>query len=212
MSASENQIAVYQPNGTVRLDVRLENETVRLAQEQMIELFQRDRSVISRHIANAFKEGEVNRDSVYAKNAYAASEGKISVGYRVKSVQGARFRQWATGVPKEYLIRGYAVNTMFAQLEDKMDRRLAKHDDRLATSEQKVGFFVQAKDPPLRSTFYQNQFWDAKSLLIKFIRRAKKELIVIDAHPGVATLDMLAKRGRGLKMSLVVHIDFRKVA
>ena len=209
MSASDNQIIVYQPNETVRLDVRLENETVWLTQEQMSQLFGRDQSVVARHIGNIFKGGELNRDSVYAKNAYTASDGKtyqvafynldvvISVGYRVKSVQGTRFRQWATGVLKEYLIRGYAVNTRLAQLEDKVDRRLAKHDDRLAALEQKVDFFVQTKEPPLQSIFYQNQFWDAKSLLIKFIRRAKKELIVIDAYPGVATLDMLMKRGIG---------------
>ena len=61
---------------------------------------------------------------------------------------------------------------------------------------------VQTNEPPLQSIFYQNKFWDAKSLLIKFIRRAKKELIVIDAYPGVATLDMLAKRGRGVKIEL----------
>ena len=217
MSASENQIVVYQPNETVRLDVLLENETVWLTQEQMSQLFGRDQSVVARHIGNIFKEGELNRDSVYAKNAYTASDGKtyqvafynldvvISVGYRVKSVQGTRFRQWATGVLKEYLIRGYAVNTRLAQLEDKVDRRLAKTEADVADLKEKVDFFVQTKEPPLQSIFYQNQFWDAKSLLIKFIRRAKKELIVIDAYPGVATLDMLAKRGRGVKIELVTH-------
>ena len=105
MSANENQIVVYQPNETVRLDVRLENETVWLTQEQMVLLFGRDQSVIARHISNIFKEGELDRDSVYAKNAYTASDGKtyqvayynldvvISVGCRVKSVQGTHFRQ-----------------------------------------------------------------------------------------------------------------------
>ena len=217
MTANENQIVVYQPNETVRLDVRLENETVWLTQEQMSQLFGRDQSVVARHIGNIFKEGELNRDSVYAKNAYTASDGKtyqvafynldvvISVGYRVKSVQGTRFRQWATGVLKEYLIRGYAVNTRLAQLEDKVDRRLAKTEADVADLKEKVDFFVQTKEPPLQSIFYQNKFWDAKSLLIKFIRRAKKELIVIDAYPGVATLDMLAKRGRGVKIELVTH-------
>lgn len=68
----------------------------------------------------------------------------------------------------------------------------------IAELREKVDFFVQTKEPPLQSIFYQNRFWDAKSLLIKFIRRAKKELIVIDAYPSVATLDMLAKRGRGV--------------
>ena len=75
----------------------------------------------------------------------------------------------------------------------------------IAELREKVDFFVQTKEPPLQSIFYQNRFWDAKSLLIKFIRRAKKELIVIDAYPGVATLDMLAKRGRGVKIELVTH-------
>ena len=217
MDTTENQIVVYQPNETVRLDVRLENETVWLTQEQMSQLFGRDQSVVARHIGNIFKEGELNRDSVYAKNAYTASDGKtyqvafynldviISVGYRVKSVQGTRFRQWATGVLKECLIRGYAVNTRLAQLEDKVDRRIAKTEADVADLKEKVDFFVQTKEQPLQSIFYQNQFWDAKSLLIKFIRRAKKELIVIDAYPGVATLDMLAKRGRGVKIELVTH-------
>jgi len=184
MSAGENQIVVYQPNETVRLDVRLENETVWLTQEQMSLLFGRDQSVIARHVGNIFKEGELDRNSVYAKNAYTASDGKtyqvafynldvvISVGYRVKSVQGTRFRQWATGVLKEYLIRGYAVNQRLNQLEDKMDRRLAKHDDDIAELKDKVDFFVQTKEPPLQGIFYQGRYWDAKSLLIKFIRRA----------------------------------------
>ena len=107
MPASENQIVVYQPDETVRLDVRLENETVWLTQEQMSLLFGRDQSVIARHIGNIFKEGELDRISVHAKNAYTAADGKtyqvsfynldvvISVGYRVKSIQGTRFRQWA---------------------------------------------------------------------------------------------------------------------
>ena len=76
---AENQIVVYQPNETVRLDVRLENETVWLTQEQMSLLFGRDQSVIARHVGNIFKEGELDRNSVYAKNAYTASDGKIYV-------------------------------------------------------------------------------------------------------------------------------------
>ena len=78
---NENQIVVYQPNDTMHLDVRLENETVWLTQEQMALLFGRDQSVIARHVGNIFKEGELSRDSVYAKNAYTASDGKT---YQVK--------------------------------------------------------------------------------------------------------------------------------
>ena len=123
----------------------------------------------------------------------------------MKSVQGILFRRWANTVLKEYLLRGYSVNARMNQLEVKMDRRLSKTEADVAKLKEKVDFFVQTKEPPLQSIFYQNKFWDAKSLLIKFIRRAKKELIVIDAYPGVATLDMLAKRGRGVKIELVTH-------
>ena len=190
MSVSENQIVVYQPNETVRLDVRLENETVWLTQEQMSQLFGRDQSVVARHIGNIFKEGELNRDSVYAKNAYTASDGKtyqvafynldvvISVGYRVKSVQGTRFRQWATGVLKEYLIHGYAVNTRLSQLEDKVDRRLAKTEADVAELKEKVDFFVQTKEPPLQSIFFgtrAGQWRDGENTAKARRRRAQRQ-------------------------------------
>ena len=233
MSTNENQIVVYQPNETVRLDVRLENETVWLNRQQMAQLFGRDVKTIGKHIAHALSEELAENPLVansattqtptsptVAKFAIVQKEGGrevvrqveyynldvvLSVGYRVKSAQGILFRRWANMVLREYLLRGYSVNARLNQLEDKVDRRLAKHDSDIAELKEKVDFFVQTKDPPLQSVFYQNKFWDAKSLLIKFIRRAKKELIVIDAYPGVATLDMLAKRGRSVKIELVTH-------
>ena len=227
MESAENQIVVYQPNETVRLDVRLENETVWLNQARLAELFCVDRTVVNRHIHNIYKTGELDESATCAKIAQVQVEGDrsimrtipfynldmiIAVGYRVNSLQATRFRQWATKILREYLLRGYVVNTRLAQLEDKVDRRLAKTEADVAELKGKVDFFVQTKEPPLQSIFYQNQFWDAKSLLIKFIRRAKKELIVIDAYPGVATLDMLAKRGRGVKLVTAKHIGFREVA
>jgi len=246
MTANENQIVVYQPNETVRLDVRLENETVWLNRHQMAQLFGRDVKTIGKHIANALKEelsdlsaAELSHDEgssavvaksattregnmlpTVAKFATVQKEGArqivrqveyynldviLSVGYRVKSPQGILFRRWANTVLKEYLLRGYSINARLNQLEDKMDRRLAKHDDDIAELKDKVDFFVQTKEPPLQGIFYQGRYWDAKSLLIKFIRRAKKELTVIDPYVGVATLDMLAKRGRGVKIELVTH-------
>ena len=215
MDAAENQIVVYQPNETVRLDVRLENETVWLTQEQIANLFGTKRPAITKHLSNIYKSGELEREGTCSILEHMGNDGKqsyrtmfynldaiLSVGYRVNSRNATLFRRWATQVLKTYLLKGYAVNARLSQLEDKVDRRLAKHDNRIANLEQKVDFFVQTKEPPLQSIFYQNKFWDAKSLLIKFIRRAKKELIVIDAYPGVATLDMLAKRGRGEKIEL----------
>ena len=124
-----NQIIIYQTeDGQTQVDVRMENDTVWLSQSQMATLFDKDRTTISRHINNVFKEGELDKNVVYAKFAYTTRHGAmpgktqtteagfynldvvISVGYRVKSVQGTRFRQWATSVLKEYLLRGYSVN------------------------------------------------------------------------------------------------------
>ena len=105
----------------------------------------------------------------------------------MKSVIGTRFRQWANKVLKDYLLRGYSVNSRLNLLEDRIDRRMAKVESDIIDLRGKVDFFVQTKEPPLQGIFYHNRYWDAKSLLIKFIRRAKKELIVIDAYPGVAT-------------------------
>ena len=220
MDKAENQIVVYQPNETIRLDVRLENETVWLTQSQMGELFGCTTRNVRLHLENIYSCGELAAEATRKDFFLVRMEGArqvhrtvtcynldaiISVGYRVNSILGVKFRQWATNVLKEYLLRGYSVNARLNQLEDKMDRRLAKTETDVAELKEKVDFFVQTKEPPLQSIFYQNKFWDAKSLLIKFIRRAKKELIVIDAYPGVATLDMLAKRGRGVKIELVTH-------
>ena len=221
---TENQIVVYQPNETVRLDVRLENETVWLTQEQMSMLFGRDQSVIARHINHIFSEGELDKNSVYAKNAYTANDGKtyqvafynldvvISVGYRVKSVQGTRFRQWATSVLKEYLLRGYSVNARMNQLEDKMDRRLCRAESDIADLKEKVDFFVQTQTPPIQGVFYEGQLWDACSLVEKLIGRAKKEILLIDSWVGPGTLDMLAKKRKGVKVEVVSSPRGNKLA
>ena len=220
MTANENQIVVYQPNETVRLDVRLENETVWLTQSQMATLFGCSTDNIGLHLKNVYAVGELLREATTEDFSVVRKEGArqvrrnvtcynldaiISVGYRVNSILGVKFRQWATTILKEYLLKGYSFNARMNQLEDKVDRRLAQHDQAIVDLKEKVDFFVQTKEPPLQGIFYQGRYWDAKSLLIKFIRRAKKELIVIDPYVGVATLDMLAKRGRGVKIELVTH-------
>lgn len=125
----ENKIVIYQTeDGQTQIDVRLENETVWLTQAQMAELFKKDRTVITRHINNIFKEGELEKEEVCAKFAHTtrhgAIEGKqqiqeivlynldviISVGYRVKSKRGTAFRIWARNVLKDYLVKGYVIN------------------------------------------------------------------------------------------------------
>ncbi len=129
MTADKGQILLYQtPDGESRIEVRLQDETVWLSLDQMAELFQRNKSTISRHIKNVFEEGELEKDVVVAKFAtttqHGAIEGKtqthevdyynldmiISVGYRVHSYRGVQFRMWATRVLKEYIVKGFALN------------------------------------------------------------------------------------------------------
>lgn len=121
---NNSSIEIYRsPEGTVELDVKLENETVWLTQEQMSILFGRDRTVITKHINNCYKEGELDKNITCAKFAHVGQDGDqvyetqmynldviISVGYRVKSVNGTRFRQWANKILKDYLIKGYTIN------------------------------------------------------------------------------------------------------
>ena len=167
---AENQIVVYQPNETVRLDVRLENETVWLTQEQMCELFQRERSVITKHIRNVFSERECdekNNVQILHINqrgrpiALYSLDVIISVGYRVKSLIGTYFRRWATRVLKERMLAGALQSAQFAAI----DRRLLSHERDIADLKEKVDFFVQTQTPPLQGVFYEGQLWDACSLL-----------------------------------------------
>ena len=187
MNEKENQIIVYQPNETVRLDVRLENETVWLTQEQIANLFGTQRPAITKHLAKIYKSGELEQEGTCSILEHMGNDGKqvyrtvfynldaiLSVGYRVNSRNATLFRRWATQVLKNYLLKGYAVNSRINQIEDKMDRRFAKHDERIAMLEQKVDFFVQTQTPPLQGVFYDGQLWDARALVLKLISDAKK--------------------------------------
>ena len=235
MEPAGNQIVVYQPNETVRLDVRLENETVWLNRHQMAQLFGRDIKTIGKHIAHALSEEltcnsgvsdfatvGTSQDSVVAKFATTAADGKVyqveyysldvilSVGYRVKSAQGILFRRWANTVLKEYLLRGYSVNTRLGQLEDKMDRRLAKHDSDIAELKDKVDFFVQTQTSPLQGVFYNGQFWDARALVLSLVLRAKRSLILIDNWANTEVLDLFSKKRKGVRLTIFTSEHFKK--
>ena len=212
---NENQIVVYQPNETLRLDVRLENETVWLNQSRLGELFGVDRTVVNRHIHNIYKTGELEETATCAKIAQVQNEGGrtitrsipfynldviIAVGYRVNSFAATQFRRWATSVLKDYLLRGYAVNQRLNQLEDKMDRRLSKTEADVAELKNKVDFFVQTQTPPLQGVFYNGQLWDARVFVERLIGNAKRSLLLIDNWATVATLDLFTKKRMGVKV------------
>ena len=234
MNVNENQIIVYQPNETVRLDVRLENETVWLTQSQMGELFGCTTRNVRMHLDNIYSCGELLPEGTRKDFFLVRLEGSrqvrrtvtcynldaiISVGYRVNSILGVRFRQWATGVLKEYLLRGYSVNARLNQLEDKMDRRLAKHDQEIVELKDKVDFFVQTKEPPIQGVFYDGQLWDARALVLKLVAGAKRSLILIDNWATPEVLDLFAKKRKGVKVTVFTsehydkkHVPHRKIS
>ena len=207
---NQGEIILYQPDEEIKLDVRLENETVWLSIDEMSYLFGRDISVIGKHIRNIFKEGELIKNSVWAKFAYTASDGKtyqvdyynldviISVGYRVKSQRGTQFRQWANKVLKEYLLKGYSINQRINQLENKMDSRLAAHDRQLEELTNKVDFFVRTSLPPVEGIFFNGQIFDAYKFASDLIKSARQSLVLIDNYVDESVLLMLSKRQSGV--------------
>ena len=212
----QGEIIMYQPDESIRLEVRMEEETVWLNLNQMSLLFGRDKSVISRHIRNVYIEGELLRESTVANFATVHDENGrrvsrnieyynldviISLGYRVKSIQGTRFRQWANSVLKEYLLRGYAINQRFERLE----RRVTEHDAVLSEHSNKLEFFVRAALPPKEGVFYDGQIFDAYAFASELIKSAKQRIVLVDNYIDESVLLMLAKRNEGVTAEIVTR-------
>ncbi|MCM1169016.1 MAG: virulence RhuM family protein [Bacteroides sp.] len=118
----------------------------------------------------------------------------ISVGYRVKSVRGVQFRQWANKILKEYLLRGYSVNQRLLAIDEKMDRRFFEHDRRLDELSNKVDFFVRTSLPPVEGVFFNGQIFDAYLFVSDLVKRAKSRIILIDNYVDETVLSLLDKR------------------
>lgn len=210
----QGEIILYQPDEAFKLEVRLEDETVWLSIDEMSQLFGRDISVIGKHIRNIFKEEELIKDSVWAKFAYTASDGKIyqvdyynldviiSVGYRVKSKRGTQFRQWANKVIKDYLLKGYSINQRLNDIEQRMDNRLSEHEQRLNQIDQKIDFFVRTSLPPVEGIFYNGQIFDAYKFATDLIKSARRSLVLIDNYVDESVLLMLSKRNDGVSTTI----------
>ena len=127
----------------------------------------------------------------------------ISVGYRVNSIKGVQFRKWATNVLRDYLLKGFSFNARMNQLEDKMDRRLAKQDADIVDLKEKVDFFVQTSLPPVQGVFYNGQVFDAHVFAAKHILTAKKSILLIDNWVDIVTLELLSKKANGVSVELV---------
>ena len=200
-----NEIILYQPDETVKLEVRLCEETVRLNRNQMATLFGRDVKTIGKHIANALAE-ELSAIPTVANFATVQSEGGrrvtrnveyynldmiLSVGYRVKSQQGVLFRQWANRVLKEYLLKGYSVN-----------QRMERLEQRVTETENKIDFFVRTSLPPVEGIFYDGQMLEPFAFVNNLIRSAKMRIVLIDNYVDETVLLRLAERANGVKAKI----------
>ena len=197
------EIVMYQPDETIRLEVRMDHETVWLTQAQMVELFQTTKQNVSLHVGNVFREGELNKEGTVKEYLTVQTEGNrnvirkvkyynldviISVGYRVKSKRGTKFRQWAAMILKDYLLKGYAINKRMELLEQRVTR-----------TEEKIDFFVRTSLPPAEGIFYDGQIFDAYRFVADLVRKAKRTIILIDNYVDDTVLSLLDKRREGVK-------------
>ncbi|MCS2434808.1 virulence RhuM family protein [Bacteroides ovatus] len=213
----QGEIILYQPDEAVKLEVRLEDETVWLTQAQMAELFDIKENTITYHIKEIYNTEELDVDSTTRKIRVVRKEGNrnvnrnidfynldmiISVGYRVSSKRGTQFRQWANRVLKDYLLKGYSINQRVDQLENKIDQRLIAHDRKLEELTSKVDFFVQTSLPPVEGIFFDGQIFDAYTFATNLIKSATRSIVLIDNYIDEDVLLMLSKRSAGVTATI----------
>lgn len=218
----KDEIVLYQPDATIQLEVRLQDETVWLSQQQMAELFGTDRTSVLRHIHNIYKTHELEEAATCAKIAQVRIEGNrqvrrevpfynldmiISVGYRVNSIRGTQFRQWANKVLKDYMLKGYAVNQRLLNIEN----QLALQQKQLADHEEKIDFFVRTSLPPIEQVFFEGEFFAARALLESLIKTAQKRVIIIDAYIDAATFEMLDVRAEGVTADIYSDSEYKSL-
>jgi hypothetical protein len=198
IESTTGEIVMYQPDETIRLEVRVEDETVWLSQAQMAELFGTKRQAITKHLQNIYECDELKKEATSSILELVRKEGNrtvkrkvefynldaiISVGFRVNTKRGIEFRQWANRVLIKYLLNGYSVNRRFETIEQ-----------RLTAAEEKIDFFVRSSLPPVEGIFYDGQIFDAYAQIISLIKQAKQSIILIDNYINVDTLTMLSNR------------------
>ena len=215
----KNEIILYQSNELPQhIEVRIDedNETFWLSLNQIAQLFERDKSVISRHLKNIFNDHELDKDSVVAFFATTASDGKtyhvehfnldaiLSVGYRVNSKRGTQFRIWANQVLKDFLMKGYAINNRMNRLEEKIE----KIDSKVNA----INLQLITKELPTQGVFFNGQIFDAYELTSRIIRSAKKEIILIDNYIDESTITHLSKKAEKVNVFLLTKTISRQLA
>lgn len=213
VNIKNSEIVLYRPDESTTLEVRLEEDTVWLTQAQMIVLFNSSKANISEHISNIYKQGELLPEPTIRKFRTVRKEGNrmvsreidfynldmiISVGFRVNSVQGIRFRQWAMGVLKEHLLHGFSVNRQLIALQQHVDERFVQIEDKLHKHDEQLDFFIRTNTPPAEMVFFNGDFFTARVALEQLINTAKRRAIIIDPYVDAKTLDVLDVRAEGV--------------
>jgi len=200
---NKGEIVLYRPDNSITMEVLLENETVWLSLNQIATLFNRDKSVIQRHIKNIFAEEELFRNRSVAFFATHLQDGRvfeieyfnldviISVGYRVKSKQGVQFRQWANSVLKEYILRGYVVN-----------QRVERLEHRVFETEKKIEYFINLSLPPVQGILNEGQIFDAHVFVSDLMLSAKRSIVLLDNYADHSVLLLLSKRCLGVSAEI----------
>jgi predicted XRE-type DNA-binding protein len=203
----KGEIVLYQPNDTVLVEVRLENETVWLTQAQIAQLFGTEIPAISKHINNIYNVRELDKNSTVSILEIVQQEGNrvvkrktahynldmiLSVGYRVNSINATQFRRWANQVLKDYILKGYAVDKRFERLEN-----------RVSKTEEKIDFFVKTTLPPIQGVFFEGQIFDAYVFAADLIKSAKQSIILVDNYIDETVLTILAKKSKNVKVTLL---------
>ncbi|MBR3519599.1 MAG: virulence RhuM family protein [Paludibacteraceae bacterium] len=206
----KNEIILYQPDETVKLEVRMSEETVWLTQQQMTILFETSKQNISLHINNIFKERELDKNSVVKDYLTTAADGKnyrtriynldviISVGYRVKSKRGTQFRIWANSILKDYLLRGYTLNNRLERIENQLENQ----QKQIADHQQKIDFFVRTALPPVEGIFYDGNMLEPFAFVNKLIRSARERIVLIDNYVDETVLLRLAEREENVQAKI----------
>ena len=211
---TENVVVYSSADNAVHLKVQLADETVWLTQQQMADLFGVQIPAISKHLANIFREGELNKNSVISILENTATDGKkyrtmfynldaiLSVGYRVNSVNATRFRQWANRILKDYLLRGYALNPHLRYMEQRIDNKLQEHTTQIHELQNKVDFFIRTSLPPREGIFVDGQIYDAYEFIEKLIKTAKRSILLIDNYVDESVLTMISEKRRGVRVDI----------
>ena len=213
IESSTGEIVMYQPDETIRLEVRVENETVWLTQQQIADLFQSSRTNVLEHVMHIYEDEELEESSTCRKFRQVRKEGNrtvkrkvefynldaiISVGFRVNTKRGIEFRQWANRILKDYMLRGYVVNSRIMALE----QHVAEQDTQIKDLKSKVDFFVRSSLPPVEGIFFDGQIFDAYVQIVNLIKQAKQSIILIDNYIDETTLTMLSKRDASVSATI----------